>query len=137
MLENQHAGYIGPFLPIGIDLSWSKGTESKMSFSHSAFISIIDLGVVAGYRFDNDSTLSVDKVPEIKFKHIISPGLFYVCGIKNSPISFGGGVQFSPLLRSISDENSIVLNNASSLRYSLFVAVDIPLMNLSVKGRKK
>ena len=136
-LKNNSAYYIGPFLPIGIDLSWSNGTENEMGWSHSAFISIIDLGVVAGYRFDNDTTLNVEKVPDVKFKHIISPGVFYICGIKNSPISFGTGAQFSPLLRSISDENNIELNIASSIRWTMFVAVDIPLMNIAVKGRKK
>ncbi len=136
-LKNNSAHYLGPFLPIGVDLSWSCGTENKMGWSHSAFISIIDLGVVAGYRFDNDTTLNVEKVPDLKFKHIISPGIFYICGIKNSPISFGTGAQFTPLLRSISDESNVELNIASSIRWTMFVAVDIPLMNIAVKGRKK
>lgn len=136
LMENA-AGYAGPFLPIGIDLSWSKGTEQKMAFSHTVYISILDLGVLAGYRFQNSNdSLSVASVPQIKFEHVISPGVFYVLGVKNSPLSFGIGTQYSPRLRAITQDD-IELNVASSVRFTAFVAVDIPLFNLGIRGNPK
>ena len=120
------------FLPIGIDLSWSKGTEDIPKVSHSLFLSILDLGVVAGYRFKTNSADNTtdNNVPPVKFEHIIAPGLFYVLGCANLPIAFGIGAQYLPKLREITDNQNIILNRANGFRATAFIAVDLPLFNI-------
>lgn len=134
----ENAGYISPFLPIGAELSWSKGTEDMMKASKSIFISAIDLGVIAGYRLNNNKTDTiVTQTPEIKFKHIFSPGIFGIIGLAKSPVSIGAGAQYTPSLRKIKDVNTLEISEKTSVRITGFFAVDIPMFNLSVKGKKQ
>lgn len=129
------AVFISPFLPIGIDLTWSTGDDEEQCDSKSVFFSLIDLGTVAGYRFKNsgDENLKAENVPPVKFQHIISPGVFFVYGFRDSPFAAGAGLQYSPRLRSITDAQNIEVAKASALRALLFVAIDIPLFNLIIK----
>ena len=113
--------------PIGI--SASIGT--KRGWSHSLFISIVDIGAIAAFRFSNDTTA---QVPTIQLKNIISPGLFYSLGIPRTPISLNIGAQVGPNLRKVTS----TVNDYSDktyLRYSFAVCVDLPLLNLYTKSK--
>lgn len=142
------------FLPVGMNISWSKATTREPKTSHSMFLSIFDFGVMANYRITNthvpvetteednseraeEESVTVEKLPDVKFKHFISPGLFYVCGLKKSPISLGVGVQMTPKLRDITSSGALNISDATSLRGTLFAAVDIPIAHLTMRGPKK
>jgi len=134
------SGYVGPFLPVGVDFSTSNGSDEKLGGSMSIFISAFDFGAVAGYRFrtnvnDNNIDYEVERYPKLKFQHFISPGIFLIRGCKKSPISWGVGGQYTPRLRNIKGVNDLEFY-ATSFRLTAFLAVDIPLLNIAVKGKK-
>ncbi|HMG14607.1 MAG TPA: hypothetical protein VK590_04120 [Saprospiraceae bacterium] len=75
--------------PIGFSISWGHRylpfpfseigcfSKSSVGWSSSWFISLIDLGAVAAFRFTNPAAA---EVPTIQLKDIFSPGIFLVIG---------------------------------------------------------
>ncbi|MEO6175347.1 MAG: hypothetical protein ABIP27_09370 [Flavobacterium circumlabens] len=124
----------GVTAPIGISIS--RGDHVFFIFpgkgwSSSLFLSIVDLGAIASYRFNDDKT---EQVPEIKLEDILSPGIFLSLGIPKTPISFNFGTQIGPNLRKVnSDANDY--SGKLYVRYSLSFCVDIPLLNLYTKSK--
>lgn len=104
--------------------------KKQRHWSHSLFISVVDIGALAAYRFTNDST---ETVPKIELQNIISPGIFYSLGIPQTPISVNVGYQLGPLLRKVTEtENTI---GEKYTRFSVSICVDLPLLNLYNKPR--
>jgi hypothetical protein len=125
--------------PIGV--SFSKGNAllpwplSRLPLGHwkgasaSWFLSLVDLGAVAAFRFRDDGT---EQVPTIKLKDIFSPGIFWSVGFPRTPISVNLGVQAGPNLRKV----TAVANDFSDkiyVRYSMSFCVDLPLLNIVTK----
>jgi len=142
--DNRLANSYGLTAPVGVSISrghsflflgtGKKGwADNKYGWSSSLFISLIDLGAVAAYRFEDSET---DQVPTIQLKHIFSPGLFISTGIPKSPLSFNFGAQVGPALRKINTEitHSADISNKTYIRYSISLCVDIPLLNLYTKN---
>ena len=141
-ISNSHIfNSYGLTAPIGISINrgerrlfnpwWGNGHSS-----FSLFISIIDIGAVAAYRFRDDTT---SQVPKIQLKNILSPGAFLSIGIPKTPLSLNLGAQMGPNLRQI-DNNSTAQPSADASnkiywRYSVSLVVDIPLLNLYTKSR--
>ena len=116
--------------PIGITVSkgqrkmfWPFNGEGHSSYS--IFVSLIDLGAVAAYRFSDNTTA---QIPTIQLKDIISPGAFLSIGIPKTPLSLNFGTQMGPNLRKVNVGNNDYSNNIY-WRYSASVCVDIPLLN--------
>ena len=121
----------GVSAPIGIAISAGnilKGVEKN--WSHTLFLSVVDIGALAAFRFTDDD---VESVPEIKLKDIVSPGIFYSLGIPRSPISINVGYQMGPLLREINIEDNANVYADSYSRFSIALTVDIPLINFYTK----
>ena len=121
--------------PIGV--AFSKGKYSgptngkyRERGSQTWFISLVDLGAVTAYRFDEETAV----LPELKFSNIFAPGLYYVRGLPNYPISLGLGGQLGPQLREVADSTA-TLDDSLSVSFKFFVAVDIPLLNFYTKSR--
>jgi hypothetical protein len=112
--------------PIGV--AFSTGFSGM---SASAFLSLIDIGAVASFRFANDS---VAQVPTIQLADIVSPGLFFSFGLPSVPISVNLGAQMGPNLRQVTTEENNYANSVY-FRYSISVVVDIPLFNFYTKSR--
>ncbi|MCR8557263.1 hypothetical protein KXD93_06405 [Mucilaginibacter sp. BJC16-A38] len=105
--------------PIGF--AFSLGAQK--AGSASLFISAIDIGSVIRYKLDNQGQYQQD----INFAGLVSPGVQLVYGFGGYlPLSVGGGWQWTSPVTSTS--NSIHLQS----HFNLFLAVDIPLFNLSV-----
>ncbi len=120
---------MGMAAPVGV--AFSKGFGKNNRGSISLFGSLVDIGAVTAFRFTNDS---IGTLPELTLQNIIAPGAYLVIGIPGVPISLGGGWQHGPLLRKVmatSIETSTVFNN----RLSVFLAVDIPILNFFTKPR--
>lgn len=122
----------GVTAPIGIAISLGHCRTSHNSGSSSLFLSLVDIGAVAAFRFTNDST---EKVPSIQLKDLVSPGVFYSLGIGGTPLSVNVGYQVGPLLRKVNlDDNKKY--DKSYGRFSVSVCVDIPVLNFYTKKWK-
>lgn len=128
----------GVAAPIGIAISlgrakfldaWNWGNGKYGHWSYSAFLSLIDLGAIAAFRFQDDSTT---QVPSIQLKDIVAPGLFLSIGIPKSPLSINAGAQVGPNLRKVGIESNNY-EDALYWRYSLSLCVDIPVLNFYTK----
>lgn len=128
--------------PIGI--SFSKGHrilpwplselwKTDCGWSSSWFLSVVDLGAIAAYRFTDDKA---EKVPTIELKDIFSPGLFWSVGVPKTPISMNLGFQVGPNLRKVTGTANDY-SSSTYVRYSFSVCVDIPLLNFHTKAREK
>lgn len=117
--------------PVGFALSWGKIKICKKNGSLSLFVSLIDIGALADFRFKDNER----EVAKIYLREIFSPGLHGSFGFPNSPISVNLGIQKTALLQRIGNgDNDVDLFHR--LRGGLSLVLDIPLMNLGTKGKK-
>jgi hypothetical protein len=125
----------GVAAPIGVAASFGHSLfffpTGKSEWSTSIFVSLIDLGAIAAFRFRDDSTA---QVPSIELKDIFSPGAFLSIGIPKTPLSFNLGVQVGPNLRKVGDGKNDYGNNVY-WRYSASLCVDIPVLNFYAKSK--
>ena len=144
----------GVSAPIGISISTGGHNFAFLCPSHeghwsySAFISIIDIGAIASFRFkDSESksdsgSVSVSQIPKIQLKDIVSPGLFLSFGLPKCPLSVNIGAQLGPNLREVNqatDDKGNKVNlyqNNVYWRYSVSLVVDIPIFNFYTKSKK-
>jgi hypothetical protein len=119
---------------VGVSVSWGgiKCNQKSGGNSFGFFVSVIDIGALASFRFGDDSTSTV---PIIQLKDIIAPGLFMSWGIAGTPFSLSAGAQIGPLLRNVSPSINTFSNNYY-WRYGLAFTVDIPILNLYNRGKK-
>ncbi len=137
-IENPGSFSMSFTAPVGTAISF--GTRRQTSWS--IFVPFIDIGAFTSVRFSDDNT----ELPEINFKNIFAPGLHIIYGLKNSPLSIGGGMQYGPILREIQtvdpdlDEDmdgnpDVVINERSSWRIGITLTMDIPMFNLYTRSR--
>jgi hypothetical protein len=132
--DNKVFNTYGVTAPIGVALSWGVS-----HWSLSAFFSFVDIGTVAAFRFQNDT---IDQVPTIQLKDIVSPGAFLSIGIPKSPLSVNLGAQMGPNLRNVytkdvnTGEYVNSYQNSVYWRFSASLLVDIPLLNFYTKSKK-
>ena len=110
--------------PIGFTIS----TGFHKMGSLSLFAGVFDIGATIQYKLDNQGKYQQD----INFAGVISPGLHIVYGFPFFlPLSAGAGYQWiSP---TTSESNKIDLKPG----FNAFIAVDIPLSNLTKSSGKK
>ena len=122
------------YAPVGISISKGMLFSRCNPWSVSAFLSVIDVGALVGYRFTNDSTSSPST--EVKLANIFAPGGNIVIGLPSVPISIGYGFQWIPSLQRNPGDNSLYSVDYSGMRqHQIFIAVDIPLINFHT-GKK-
>jgi hypothetical protein len=113
--------------PVGISISYGGNCKkAKNHSSYSLFLSVIDIGAIASFRFSDTIT---QVLPTIQLKNILSPGIFFSYGIPTLPISVNAGWQMGPLLRKVDAQ---INENTYSDRYgrvSLSICIDIPIVN--------
>jgi len=132
--KNSFANSYGVTAPIGISINWGARKwlylpcKKDWHFSHTIFLSIVDIGALASFRFVEDS---VSTVPNVQLEDIISPGIFYSMGIPKTPLSVNLGWQMGPLLREVGEQQNSYSESYS--RYSISLCVDIPILNLYTK----
>jgi len=125
----------GVTAPVGIGLNFGKLKRCclKNSQSLSLFFSAIDIGALAAYRFANDSA---SVVPKVELKDIISPGVFLTWGLGKTPFALSLGYQMGPILRKVSSSANTFADNKYT-RFSVSLTVDIPIVNLYTKPKRK
>lgn len=148
-LETDKKGTYGLTAPIGVSIS--RGNHllfliPAKGWSTSLFLSAIDLGAIASFRFSSEtvksdtSSTTVYEIPDIQFEDIFSPGAFLSFGIPRSPLSINMGAQVGPNLRKVSVssvDNTVVNDYADRMywRFSLSLVVDIPIVNFYTKSK--
>ena len=133
--NNTRSTVVGLTAPVGVTMSWmlhKKREKSRSPGSFSLFVPIIDVGALVTYRFNDPLT---NDLPDLTWSNLLAPGMFAVYGFGNDlPISLGFGAQRGPNLRTISSATADI--KVSGWRYGAFLAVDIPVFNLFVQGKK-
>jgi hypothetical protein len=126
----------GVFAPVGVAFSAGgyKRADDRGGKSHSLFVSVIDVGTLASFRFMDPNT---SVASTIQLKDIVAPGLYYVFGFGKSPVSIGAGAQLGPNLRDIDPAGAPKINEDYYFRYGGFIAVDIPIITLYNRKDKK
>ena len=131
---------VGVTAPVGIAFSLGLGHFKNGSSlgSLSLYGTLIDVGAIAGYRLNNDSTALDQKVT---LGDIFTPGGYLVYGIglpwlSYVPLSIGYGWQYGSKLY-IKEGNKIGISTSSRWRSNWFVAIDIPLANFWTKSYRK
>lgn len=128
--EKQLAFSYGVSAPVGIAFSWGKlpcpNSINHGNQSFTIFIPIIDVGAMAAFRAQNDSS---SYSSQVSLQNIISPGLYFYWGLGRCPMSIGLGGQLGPQLRSISAKD-INIDKNYYLRFGLNVVMDIPFFDL-------
>ncbi|MFT6443154.1 MAG: hypothetical protein ACJASM_002713, partial [Salibacteraceae bacterium] len=110
----------------------TKGQKTiEKDVSNSLFLSVVDITAFSTFRF-NDSETS--ELPEVSLSNIFAPGLYYVHGMANIPVSWGIGAQLGPQLRSI-DSTMTTIENGVTFSGKFFIAVDIPIINFFTKSK--
>lgn len=129
--------------PVGINWMFSvnkTGTKSEFDYVnkkknnyvlhsglvHGLFIPIVDLGAPFAYRWSNDDAAGF--TDDLKWSHLFSPGVYYALGLPGSGLTFAIGGQVTPQLRSITDNQLVLQENA--YRLGLICTYDIPLFTL-------
>lgn len=119
--------------PVGLAYSWGgkNSDKGKGGNSLTLFVPLIDVGALATFRFNDDSTAVASN---IELKNIFAPGLFAYWGFKRVPLSFGFGGQLGPRLHDI-DAGVTSTYDDYYIRWGATLAVDIPLLNFYTKPR--
>ena len=134
---------VGVTAPVGIAFSKGLGHYNNGSpvGSLSLFATIIDVGAIAGYRLNDDSTALDQKVT---LGDIFAPGGYLVYGIglpfkgfAYIPLSVGYGWQYGSKLYYKSDNGKLAESDKSRWRSNWFIAIDIPLANFWTRNYKK
>lgn len=142
-ITTRTAGQLALFMPIGIDLAWGFAKRGSVS----VFASIIDVGALSSFRLGDDNAApedpatssdagaDVDAEPKVGFAQVMSPGLFVMLGIPQTPLAIGFGGSFSPRLRRtlVDDGAATFEQDASTIRFGAVLAADIPIV---VIGRR-
>lgn len=129
-------GNVGGFTaPIGIEFCKGSKNQNCLISSYGLFLSVIDLGAVVSYRLTKSSDEYNGMPDKITFKQIFAPGASLNFGFKNSPITLRLGVQYTPELRKIREEE-IIVNENKSWRFFLGLSWDIPLLSITPKFKK-
>ena len=131
----------GVTAPVGIALSKGLGHYKNGSpvGALSFFASLIDVGAIAGFRLNNDSTALEQKVT---LNDIFTPGGYLVYGIglpfkglSYVPLSIGYGWQYGSKLYNKKD-GKLGISDKSRWRSNWFITIDIPLANFWTKNYK-
>lgn len=135
--KNKSSLTAGFAAPVGVAFSWGNikftGKDKEGGKSISLFVPLIDVGALATYRLNDDSTKVAS---EIQLKNIISPGLYVYFGFGKCPLSLGIGAQVGPQLREVTAQDVNIEKNFY-IRYGATLVVDIPLLNIYSKSKKE
>ena len=118
--------------PIGIAFSKPLGDPKHNWGSISGFVSVIDIGAIASFRFKDSSTA---QLPKLTLQNIFAPGLGLIWGIPKVPVSLGYMYQWGPALREITATDAKLNTGDLNRRWFFFLSVDIPLLNIYNKPR--
>jgi len=110
-------------------VSRKNGVRGKRlsGWSWGLFIPLVDLSAPFSYRWKEGFG---DRLPEeIQWQQVLSPGAYFVCGIKGLPLAFSLGGQYVPRLRSIG-ANGNEVSGLDALRFGANISLDLPIFSI-------
>lgn len=127
--------------PIGISFSWGSRRDTKVgepaSFldksgnpktlsgnNFSITVSLLDIATPLAFRLSNDSQEALPK--SLSWSQLFSPGLHFRWGIRNTPLCFSTGLQYTPQLRKM----DLRASDQQAYRAYAGVFFDLPLFNI-------
>lgn len=119
--------------PVGLGLSW--GTRNK--HANGLFIPIIDIGAFTRFRLSSAND-HVKTMPDITFRNVFSPGIYYTHGFNRCPLALNIGFQYGPQVQEVlTDQSTGTLSTRSydAIRIGVGLVFDIPLLNLHTQPR--
>lgn len=116
--------------PVGLSVSFGNVSLLWGQSALGLYIPLIDVGAVTRLRFDSKD--NADVLPELSFKNIFSPGLYFTLGIPGSPFSLNLGGQYGPEFKQVGGTA-----NFSAFRVGAGLTIDIPLFNLYTRPTSK
>lgn len=122
---------IGFTAPVGLAFNWG----NKGGTSDGIFLPVIDIGALTRVRLD--SSKDTKALPELEFKNVFSPGIYYTHGFRNTPLAINIGMQYGPDLKEVSYDSSgtAVTKSYESMRFGIGLVLDIPLFSITNKPR--
>ncbi|MGX1930187.1 hypothetical protein [Flagellimonas sp. 2504JD4-2] len=99
--------------------------KHRKGSSWSIFASFADIGAAFNYRLNDPES---DLPEELTFKQIFSPGISLNHGFRNSPVTIGAGIQYTPELRKVTA--NAIETSSNSLRFMIRLSWDIPLIKI-------
>ena len=130
----------GVTLPIG--LSFSAGLSSRDRGAITLFLPLVDIGAFGAFRLsDRFAEDNYERLPAVQLKNIFAPGGYVAYDFPRAPISIGFGFQFGPNVREfrreLTQDGILIVRPESTggYRWSGFLAMDLPLLNLYTKYR--
>jgi len=125
---NEHNS-LSVYAPVGVAFNWGICWRQKDPGSVSIYLTLLDIGSIVSYRFIED-TGNISNKFKVSLSNIFAPGANLAIGIPNVPISIGGGFQWVPTLQRDPKSNEFYNLDHSAVRFQVFAAVDLPLLNL-------
>ncbi|MEO0894949.1 MAG: hypothetical protein AAFY71_00920 [Bacteroidota bacterium] len=125
--DTQRAGVYGVNAPIGFALNKGFGRAGSVSL----FASVLDLGGIVAYRFNDETTANF---PQLTLENLFAPGVYGIYGFgENIPLSVGAGYQWGPQIREV----NVTLGGITTVtpvqslgRINVFIGVDLHLLHL-------
>jgi hypothetical protein len=135
---NPYFQNFGVSAPIGVAFNvglrhWCNPLKTGTYGSLSFFIPLVDLGAVVSYEFTNPSN-QPSNTTNVTWANIFAPGFDIVYGIPGVPLSVGGGFEYQSALKGLNESGGTLTPNPG-IRWNLFLAVDIPVVNFYVSRR--
>jgi hypothetical protein len=116
--------------PLGLGFNWGHFAGGG---AFSIYLGIIDIGAIFAYKVNSDNSVS----SSIQLGQLLAPSVGFVYGFPvskknyNLPFSFGVNYQWGPKLQSETETGASILPLLAG-RFTLFLAVDIPVVNFHV-----
>jgi outer membrane protein OmpA-like peptidoglycan-associated protein len=93
-IRSRPVAYGSFFVPVGVEISRPCWTRVSCGF----YLPLVDLGAIAATRFGGGD---VESAPEVELERIITPGAYFVLGLRGMPISLGLGGVYAPESREV------------------------------------
>lgn len=115
---------VAPYLPVGLEIDSPRLPRIRClgRLTVGLLLQVVDLGALASWRLGGDDTVS--RTPEVGLRQVFSPGAYLLIHLADLPVTLGGGVAYTPSLRTI--ENTDV----TARRLGGFIAFDVPLFEV-------
>ncbi len=121
----------GIYAPVGISIS--RGSVKKNGFTLSGFVSLIDVGSIATYRLQDDSTKTLKQ--DVRLESIFSPSAqIFIAPIRNFPLAIGGGWRKTPKLFYSNKTDFTAIPSRDV--FNLSILMDIPFFTIANKNFK-
>jgi hypothetical protein len=131
------SGYVGISALVGLDLSLPTGCEWAPDVG--VFVSVLDIGSMFSFRFNDDPIQVVDTngtttkgkvstTSEVKLAQVLAPGIYARVRLGGSPFVLSAGGSFVPHARRITTETSTLDDDSSAFRLSAMLSIDLTLL---------